>query len=285
MPTLRTGFILASLLLGACTMPISQTAPNTKTEQAAAQNDDNLTNIILPSSPKEKETATAPTDEIDNIQAQNTGTEKNTVLPEKTVDDETSSLDEANSTDDSLLSKELEDHIQRATDNFVALKERTGNAPEFPDLIALSFSGKTDTETSLQELRTYISKTNTNLAVLDARVKERQDTALEGDIIRIFVTEATVKHGNESFKTQPLVGQWVRGESRTIRLKDNILFENPKSEELQIAFSETYQLIVNGQILSVINPKRDKNSANFRVSTENKNVITGRLDYRIVEKK
>ena len=102
-------------------------------------------------------------------------------------------------------------------------------------------------------------------------------------LIQVFLSKATVSHGTTKFDAQPLVGQWLRGESRVIRLKENILFENPLSEDMTIAFSEKYQLVVTGEIISTVNPNREKNSASFDVSTpNNQGRIVGKIEYRIV---
>ncbi|WP_418138690.1 hypothetical protein AB8616_01285 [Marinomonas sp. RS-M-Aa-14] len=166
------------------------------------------------------------------------------------------------------------------------LKSRVGEATEQPSLRPIEQLNSKELNAAIQALRTYISKTSTELASLNARVNERQKTMARGDTIQIFLSEATVSHDNATFKAQPLVGQWVRGESRVIRLKDNILFESPMSEDLQVTFSETYQLIINGEVISIINPNKTKNSASFDVSTHNNTgKIIGKLDYRIVDNK
>ncbi|MBR7887769.1 hypothetical protein J9B83_02360 [Marinomonas sp. A79] len=271
MSTFRTGLILASLLLSACTMPILQDAKNNQ----------ELNNTAQPS----------VSNQIDNLPIDKTPdqTAKDLKQPQnKDADPVTSAAEPVTAdTGDTLAIEQaqLEDNIQRATSNFVELKQRTGSAPDVPSIFTPQPDSATSLDDSLQELRTYISKTNTALAVLDARVEDRQNIGANGDIIRIFVSEAIVNHGQSSFEAQPIVGQWVRGESRVIRLKDNILFENPKSEDLQIAFSETYQLIVNGQVISIVNPDKEKNNAEFSVSTQQNGKITGSLDYRIIESK
>lgn len=278
MSILRTGLLLASLFLSACTMPILNDSSKSKEEDNAIQP---LTPDMVDRLPDEAETGIIPNKVVDDTSDQNTMAPIPVIEPSQTV--------KANKevTEDTISAEQaqLEDNIQRATSNFVELKQRTGNAPEVPTIFTLQTDTPLNLNDSLQELRSYISKTNTALAVLDARVSERQDMAANGDIIRIFVSEATVDHGQSSFKAQPIVGQWVRGESRIIRLKDNILFENPQSEDLQIAFSETYQLIVNGQVISIVNPNKEKNTADFSVATERNGKINGSLDYRIVESK
>jgi len=83
--------------------------------------------------------------------------------------------------------------------------------------------------------------------------------------------------------TQPLIGQWVRGESRMIRLKDSILFDTKHSEDIKITYSERYQILVNGQVISVVKPFSDKSTVPFDVNTsEDVGKIKGELDYSVV---
>ena len=239
MATFRTGLLLATLLLSACSMPILQ-------ESQPAQTEKTMTQDIT----AEKSTAT-----------QNDQAEKNTPATDNTAKQGSSAEAVATVENNDQLIEQFKAQKQLANTNFTELKNRIGNAPAL----------------------TYISKTNTDLAVLNARVDDRQNLAVDGDLIQIFLSEAIVTHNRNKFKAQPLVGQWVRGESRVIRLKDSILFENPKSEDLHITFSETYQLVVNNQTIATVNPHKEKNSASFSVSThDNQGSIVGKLDYRIV---
>ncbi|NLQ16912.1 hypothetical protein HGG82_04660 [Marinomonas sp. M1K-6] len=180
---------------------------------------------------------------------------------------------------------QLDEQIQRAKSHYEEIQSRTGSAQDRPNLVATTDAlTETEIHNQNQQLRHYISKTNTEIAVLNARVDNRQKSPLKGDLIRIFLSEATVNGDKSTFKAQPLVGQWIRGESRVIRLKDNLLFESPLSEDLQITFSEKYQLIINDQVISVINPNKAKNSASFEVPTHSKQgTVVGKLDYRIIE--
>jgi ribosomal protein L14E/L6E/L27E len=180
------------------------------------------------------------------------------------------------------LLTQYKDQKKLAETNHEELKNRTGKADNLPKLSINTDTNKKSMDSAIQELRSYTSKTNTDIAQLNARVTDRQKMAINGDLIRIFLSEATITEKENTFRAQPLVGLWVRGETRVIRLKDSILFENPKSEDLKITFSETYQLIVNEQVIGTINPNKEKNSASFSVSTQNGiGKIVGKLDYRI----
>jgi len=260
MPIFRTGLLLATLLLSACSMPILQESQPTKTEKTIIQ---------------------------DSTVEDTTSTETGkTVNQDNTAEHSSSSEDVVKVAANDQLIEQFDTQRQLALTNFVELKNRAGNAPELPRSLPIDKLNSKEIHSGIQQLRTYISKTNTDLAVLNARVDDRQKLASNGDLIQIFLSEATVTHNNNKFKAQPLVGQWVRGESRVIRLKDNILFENPKSEDLHITFSETYQLVVNNRVIATVNPHKEKNSASFNVLTQDdKGAIVGKLDYRIVDNK
>lgn len=264
MPTFRSGLLLATLLLSACSMPIFQDLQNKPTEKTSTPNTVS-TEQSMPSKTTDNEVATVET----------------SVITETNNSNSTKASSTESNTD---LAEQLNTQRKLANANYIELKNRVGNAPELPRLLATEQLDSKAINLGIQQLRSYISKTNSALALLNARVNDREKVAMNGDLIRIFLSEATVTHDNMTFKAQPLVGQWVRGESRVIRLKDNILFENPKSEDLHITFSETYQLVVNGEVISTINPKKEKNNASFNVTTSaNDGTIVGKLDYRVID--
>ncbi|NVK75081.1 hypothetical protein C0J08_06370 [Marinomonas sp. CT5] len=257
MPTLRTGLLLATLLLSACSMPFlpkqEHNIAQDTTEQKLTENTDDTT--AAKAEPAVKENSSVTKTELNN----------------------------ENDNNRAKLIEQFAAQKQLAKANYIELKNRVGKATELPRSLTTDSLNSQQINDKIQQLRTYISKTNTELATLNARVEDRQKVAIHGDLIRVFLSETTVKDKESSFKAQPLVGQWVRGESRVIRLKDNFLFENPKSADLKISFSESYQLIVNNQVIATINPNREKNSARFHVATEDtKGKIDGQLDYRII---
>lgn len=242
MPLFRSGLLLATLFLSACSMPIFQESQSTTTEKSISND---------------------------------------TIAEQKTQAEDTVAV----ISNDQLL-EQLDAQKKLATNNFSELKNRVGSAPDMPKSWVAKESDSKDIRSDIQQFRTYVSKTNTELAVLNARVDDRQKLAVKGDLIQIFLSDATITHNDVTFKAQPLVGQWVRGESRVIRLKDNILFENPKSEDLHITFSETYQLVVNNRIIATVNPHKEKNSASFNVTTfDDAGSIVGKLDYRVIGSK
>ncbi|MGO3740189.1 MAG: hypothetical protein ACTJGG_12080 [Marinomonas foliarum] len=258
---LRSGLLLATLFISACSMPIFQDLSTSKTDSV----DQNVSNNTPVESTKS--TVVAPT----------TSTNDNT-----SNESISNPLNNVSSVDS--LTKQLRAQQALAKANYTELTNRTGKAPQLPSISNVNNLSSNQINDATQQLRSYVSKTNSTLASLNARVDDRQKVALNGDLIRIFLSETTITHGNQTFKAQPLVGQWIRGESRAIRLKDNILFEDPKSEDLNITFSETYQLIVNNKVIATINPNREKNDADFTVAThDNKGSIVGRLDFRVVD--
>tara|TARA_R110001606_G_scaffold90524_2_gene202365 strand:+ start:80 stop:871 length:792 start_codon:yes stop_codon:yes gene_type:complete len=261
--TFRTGLLLATLLLSACSMPIFKDLQAHKTENTSTPNTVNT------------EQAAA----LDKAAASDIATVETTVITDNNNDTDTK-------TNNENLAEQLNAQKMLAKANFSELKNRIGNAPELPRTLTNEQSNQKEISAVIQQLRSYISKTNTAIALLNARVEDREKVAMNGDLIRVFLSEATVTNQEMTFKAQPLVGQWVRGESRVIRLKDNFLFESQKSEDLHITFSESYQLVVNGEVISTVNPNKEKNNASFNVSTETKSGnIVGKLDYRIIDKK
>jgi hypothetical protein len=264
MPTFRTGLLLATLFLSACSMPILQDLQQDKPETAVRKNNQ--------SEPIPTTKTEIPVEKINDGSQSKTHSQKNN--------------DSHNVSLNNDRIEQFNDQKRLANANFAELKNRTGKAAEMPKAVAPEQLNAKELNTAIQQLRTYISKTNTEIASLNARVNDRQKVMMNGDIIQIFLSEATVSHDKVTFKAQPLVGQWVRGESRVIRLKDNILFESPMSEDLNITFSEAYQLVINGKVISTINPNKEKNNASFNVSTHNNSGnIIGKLDYRIVNSK
>ncbi|RBO83993.1 hypothetical protein [Marinomonas aquiplantarum] len=241
MSIFRSGLLLVTLFLSACSMPIFSPQPD-----ATDQVKDSATDLITP-----------------NQQVVIEEPAKATGYAEDLAD--------------------LNKYQQSAEKHYQALNTRLGSANKPPRIIEADLLSREALQASIQQLRTYISQTNTELAALDARVGERQQMPISGDLVRLFLSETTVNEAVGSFKAQPLIGQWVRGESRVIRLKDNFLFESPNSEDVTITFSERYQILINGQVVMTVSPQRAKNSAKFQVPTQDQGgSLIGKLDYRLV---
>ncbi|BFM51271.1 hypothetical protein THO17_34340 [Marinomonas sp. THO17] len=178
---------------------------------------------------------------------------------------------------------ELSQYQENAEKYYQRLNARLGSATKPPRIIEANLLSREALQASIQELRTYISQTNTNLAALDARVRERQQQPSKGDLVRFFLSDIIVTDPKGNFKAQPLIGQWIRGESRIIRLKDNFLFDSSHSEDVTITFSERYQILINGEPVMTVSPQREKNTAQFQVPTQALDgSLMGKLDYRLV---
>lgn len=196
---------------------------------------------------------------------------------------ETTSSSVKTSISNVLVSK-LDKQITLANSQYSELNARSGSAPSMPSINKNDLTTQLAITNAINNLQSYNSKVDTLLNAVDTRLDRRKKSGLPGDVIQIFVSKANVTLPNSSFKTQPVIGQWVRGESRTIRLKDSLLFDALHSEDLRITYSENYQLLVNHKVVSVIDPSINKSQASFKVDTpENGGSIAGSLDYRMVE--
>lgn len=268
MSTFRNGLLLATLFLSACSMPILQDLNTEKAEQKPVKN-------ISVAESATVQTATPQTDTLDT-----TSNTKNDLTQPSDTDFTKSVTDTAHN---QALLMQFNAQKQLANQAFIELKHRTGTTADVPSFSAVETLSANALNTAIDQLTSYTNNTNQTLAALNKQASERQNLIMNGDLIQVFLSKATVSHGTTKFEAQPLVGQWLRGESRVIRLKDNILFENPLSEDMTITFSEKYQLVVNGEIISTVNPNREKNSASFDVSTpNNQGRIIGKIEYRIV---
>ncbi len=248
MSIFRSGLLLVTLFLSACSMPMLSPQPDT-TDQA----EDTTADLITPN--QQGVVIEEP--------AKATGYVEATGYAEDLAD--------------------LNKYQLSAKKHYQALNDRLGSATKPPRIIEANLLSREALQASIQQLRTYTSQTNTELAALDARIRERQKMPINGDLVRLFLSETTVNEAVASFKAQPLIGQWVRGESRVIRLKDNFLFESPNSEDVTITFSERYQVLINGQVVMTVSPQRAKNTAKFQVPTQDQTgSLIGKLDYRLV---
>lgn len=261
MSTFRNGLLLATLFLSACSMPILQDLNTEKVEQHPTRN-----------------TSADDSAKVHADALNTTAETKSTIPSDANVTRKVSDM-----AHDQTLLAQFNTQKQLANQAFIELKHRTGSAEKVPSFPPAETLAENTLNNAIDQLTKYTNNTNQTLAALNKQASERQNIIMNGDLIQVFLSKATVSHGTTKFEAQPLVGQWLRGESRVIRLKDNILFENPLSENMTITFSEKYQLVVNGEIISTVNPNREKNSASFDVSTpNNQGRIVGKIEYRIV---
>lgn len=255
MSTFRNGLLLATLFLSACSMPILQDVSSDDTEKPVIEH-------AIPA-------------------------ETTTILPSK-IKDATAGDDKTSVADLAKIQTLLVQYNSKKYQASLAyneLKDRMGKAAELPSFPPPESLTASDLSSAIDQLTLYTHNINQALTLLNERTSDRHTSIARGDLIQILISKATVSDAATAFEAQPVVGQWLRGERRTIRLRDNILFEKPLSEELTVTFSERYQLVINGQIISTVNPNRDKNSVRFDVFTPNsQGRISGQLDYRIVAK-
>ncbi|MBJ7537351.1 hypothetical protein [Marinomonas transparens] len=251
MSLFRSGLWLATLILSACSLPMVQNSQTKQdiaiSKEAAVPNDLAVSSKVVADKKVEPDTPL--------------------VAPNVSLD----------------LLKKRDSQRLLANQHYMELKQRIGDAFKPPKQQTTASTG---TDKAVEQLESYNNKASAEIDALNARVAERRNMALRGDLIQIFLSDTKISHSNTQFNAQPLVGQWIRGESRDIRLKDKLLFESTQSEDLNITYSESYQLLINGQAIASINPKKDKNSATFDVQTKEKpGTVAGKLDYRVINKK
>lgn len=247
MSLFRVGLLLLPLLLSACSSPIFQTTTPIQGEQ---------------------------TTEIKAVKPNNT---VNKVETKDTIDTV------AVVSDNKEQKEKLDNLLQSAKQQYDDLKIRSGEAPLIPSINISELNSSKALESAIQSVRAYNSNIASKLAGLDSLVEKRKAAPEKGDMLKIFIHKANIRIASSNFTTQPLIGQWVRGESRVVRLKDSLLFDTKHSEDIKITYSNSYQILVNNQVISVVNPYREKNTAPFDVdATEKNGNIQGELDYTIV---
>lgn len=249
MSLFRIGLLLLPLLLSACSGPVFHTGLGETAQETTSDNSD----ILIP----------------------NTNTNTNT---------KQANLPSASTKVSSKLLEQLKEEDKLAHKQHNELNIRIGSAPQIPTLTQEDKDSATALKKAIQTLQDYNQQLANALSTLNTRVLERQQSDTTDDKVQIFLSNTNVTQNGAQFTAQPVVGQWVRGESRSVRLKDTILFETQQSEELKITYSENYQLIINDQVIGTINPQREKNSSSFKIQDKQKNtVVTGQIDYRIVK--
>ncbi|SBS35259.1 hypothetical protein MSP8887_03828 [Marinomonas spartinae] len=242
---LRAGVLILPLLLSACSTPFLKDMTHAKGEQTTKTEQKEKTTEY--STPK---TAT------------------NTEIKVKTFKEQKEKLDEL---------------LTTAKKQYHELHIRAGIAPEIPQVNISTLSTANAIADAERHVIEYNKQTAAKLSTLNTLVEQRKNAPKRGDLLKIFIHKADISLPKGNFMTQPLIGQWVRGESRVIRLKDSILFDTKHSEDIKITYSERYQILVNGQVISVVKPYTDKSTAPFDVNTSEKDgKIKGELDYSVV---
>lgn len=243
---LRAGVLILPLLLSACSMPFLKDMTHAKGEQT---------------------TKTEQTNKTTEQSTQKTAS-NNTATKVKTFKEQKEKLD-------ALLTT--------AKKQYDELRVRAGIAPDEPQVNISTLTSADAIANAEQDVIAYNKQTAAKLSALDALVEQRKNAPKRGDLLKIFIHKADISLPKGNFMTQPLIGQWVRGESRMIRLKDSILFDTKHSEDIKITYSERYQILVNGQVIGVVKPFSDKSTVPFDVNTsEDGGKIKGELDYSVV---
>jgi len=181
-----------------------------------------------------------------------------------------------------LLNKraELSDSIQFNAKNLTLVTGKSfsiGHSHRFDNQQEI-----TTIQDDIQHLQNLAAAIQREQAQLEKRIETRKLSPNKADLIQVYLSEATVAQGNHSYQTMPLVGEWTRGESRMINIKDKELFNSDSSEKIAISFTEGYQLLINGQSVINVDAKTNKKEANFNVSNDKKSaIITGKIDYKL----
>lgn len=240
----RTGFVLLPLLLAACSLPTKPTSSDSTANEVG----------VLGNAKVEQPTATQSTQKDE------------TVKPELSNQE--------------LLAqyKALQTLAQQ---NIEELETRLGQTISKPSLSIASTNDVALLKSKVSELQDFTSELTNQIVKLDKRVMERRDQPKKGDQLQVHLSALEVDN-QKSFKAQPLVGNWVRGESRVVRLNENFLMGNATSEPLNLTYTETYQIIMNEKLIGTFGPNRSKYELEFDAPTsDQKGQIVGTLKIRI----
>lgn len=217
------------------------------------------------------------------ISSDSTATEP-TASPNTTADASKSVVKEAleatTLSNDELLAK-YQSLKTLTLQNVQELEARLGTSLPKQSLSIPSTSDLGMLKSKVSELEAYTTKLTNEIVELDKRVEQRRETPMKGDLLQIHLSNLKVIQ-KPSFAAQPLVGNWVRGESRVVRLKENFLMENSTSEPLNLTFTETYQIIINNKLIGTFGPNRSKYELDFDAPTsDNNGHVSGTLKIRI----
>lgn len=247
MRILRTGFVLLPLLLAACSLPTKPTS-----------------SASIPSEP----------DTIDSSQNSN---DAEVVTEEPVV---TKALETTQLSKEELLAK-YKSLQTLAMQNIQELETRLGHPLNETSLSIPSTDDVAMLKSKVAELSSYTSNLTNQIVELDKRVEQRRESPSKGDLLQVHLSNLEVTEPT-SFNAQPLVGNWIRGESRVVRLKENFLMENSTSEPLNMTFTETYQIIINDKLIGTFGPNRSIYELDFDAPTvDNNGKIAGSLKIRI----
>lgn len=240
----RTGFVLIPLLLAACSLPTKPTSSDSTANEVD----------MLGNTKAEQPSGTQPTQENDTTKTE-------------------------------LSNQELLTQYQSlqtlAQQNIQELETRLGQTISKPSLSIPSTNDTALLKSKVAELQDFTSDLTDQIVALDKRVMERRDQPQKGDQLQVHLSALEVDH-QQSFKAQPLVGNWIRGESRVVRLNENFLMGNATSEPLSLTYTETYQIIMNEKLIGTFGPNRSKYELEFDAPTsDQQGQIIGTLKIRI----
>lgn len=248
----RAGFLMLPLLLAACSLPIKQTesTPSISTGQVAKETNN------VPSVP----TKVTPTQQQ--------------VEAKVTTESQPSHKE---------LIQEFDEARRIANQNIAELKTRSGDVPQKPSIMIADRYNRDALIAKTKEVVDYNTVLEKELDALNSRVEERRAHPSFGDIIQVYISDVLVDSSNQ-FKAQPLVGHWVRGESRIVRLNKNMLVENGISEPLRLTFTEGYQIVINGSLIGTFGPNKEKHEMSFSTPTSDlEGSIKGVLSTRVLD--
>lgn len=245
MRIMRVGLLFLPLMLAACSIPTKQ-SPQTPPTAEPTQSETAET-------PKQAEAETKPKKQ-----------ESKTSAPSSKE-----------------LINELQMQQKLALQNIEELDLRVGsalNSPDSGDATSASYAALAKRVKNLKEFNNSLSQ---QIVELDKRVEQRRQQPKHGDTLQVYLSDLEVDKA-QKFHAQPLVGHWVRGESRVVRLNENLLAENSNSEPLSLTFSEKYQVLINGKLIGSFGPDRNKYELDFEAPTADETgTIEGALTIRI----
>ena len=251
MRILRTGFLFLPLLLAACSLPTISTS-----DRAPAQEP-----VVKTAEPSETLTPKQTTKEavVSNIEA--------------------SQESNAESHDELLAQyKRLE---LLAKQNVEELEKRLGHSVGRKELSIPSTDDSALLKSKVSELKDYTEQLTAQIVELDQRVEQRREHPNKGDVLQLHLSAVEVAK-ERAFKAPSLVGKWVRGESRIVKLTENFLVENAMSEPLNVTFTESYQIVINQKLIGTFAPTRSKYELDFDAPTaDGTGEVSGTLKLRL----
>lgn len=179
------------------------------------------------------------------------------------------------------LQQALTTQQKLAAQNIDELETRVGTTLSSPDSHPAGDDSSAQLRQRISQLESFNHSLTQKIFELDQRVEQRRQSPQHGDTLKVYLSDLAVTH-KRTFKAQPLVGHWVRGESRAVRLNENLLAANSNSEPLRLTFSERYQVLINDALIGSFGPNRSKYEVDFDAPTaDGQGSISGTLTIRV----